>query len=249
MRKILSFVLLLLLAVSLSACGNNEQQTENTSVSRTDAPVSAHADEKDTGTDETSLANEESMPENEEQTEAGETDILIAYFSRADENYGVGMIEKGNTEIIAEMIADEMGGELFHIERSTPYPADYDECTDEAKREQEENARPELASNLENIESYDTIFLGFPIWWSDMPMAVYTFLESHNFAGKTIIPFCTHAGSGLSATVSSIQAVCPDATVLDGFSIQGSTAQNERSKANEAVMEWLRDYGFTDNDT
>lgn len=248
MRKILSFVLLFLLSVSLSACGNVEQQAENTSLSQTDAPVSAQADEKDTGTNETGLASEENMPENEEEKEAGETDILIAYFSRADENYGVGMIEKGNTEIIAEMIADETGGELFHIERSTPYPADYDECTDEAKREQEENARPELASNLENIENYDTIFLGYPIWWSDMPMAVYTFLESHDFAGKTIIPFCTHAGSGLSSTVSSIQAVCPDATVLDGFSIQGSTAQNERSNANEAVMEWLKDCGFTDSD-
>ena len=164
MRKILSFVLLFLLSVSLSACGNVEQQAENTSLSQTDAPVSAQADEKDTGTNETGLASEENMPENEEEKEAGETDILIAYFSRADENYGVGMIEKGNTEIIAEMIADETGGELFHIERSTPYPADYDECTDEAKREQEENARPELASNLEGIESYDTIFLGFPIW-------------------------------------------------------------------------------------
>jgi len=244
LRKILSFVLLFLLSVSLSACGNVEQQAENTSPLQTDAPVSAQADEKDTGTNETGLASEENMPENEEEKEAGETDILIAYFSRADENYGVGMIEKGNTEIIAEMIADETGGELFHIERSTPYPADYDECTDEAKIEQEENARPELALDLENIESYDTIFLGYPIWWSDMPMAVYTFLESHDFAGKTIIPFCTHAGSGLSSTVSSIQAVCPDATVLDGFSIQGSTAQNERSNANEAVMEWLRKNSF-----
>lgn len=240
MRKILSFVLLFLLSVSLFACGNAEQQAENTSLSQTDAPVSAQADEKDTGTNETGLASEENMPENEKEKEAGEIDILIAYFSRADENYGVGMIEKGNTEIIAEMIADETGGELFHIERSTPYPADYDECTDEAKREQEENVRPELASNLENIESYDTIFLGFPIWWSDMPMVVYTFLESHDFAGKTIIPFCTHAGSGLSSTISSIQAACPDATVLDGFSIQGSIAQNERSNANEAVMEWLK---------
>ena len=244
MKKLSAFVFVLLLAISFSACGNTQQHAEHIPAQQESDSISAQADEKDTNIEETDLINTENNRENGEQGDMEDTDILIAYFSRADENYGVGMIEKGNTEIIAEMIADETGGELFHIERSTPYPADYDECTDEAKREQEENARPELASDLEGIESYDTIFLGFPIWWSDMPMAVYTFLESHDFSGKTIIPFCTHAGSGLSSTVSSIQTACPDATVLDGFSIQGSTAQNDQSNANEAVIEWLKKNGF-----
>ena len=189
------------------------------------------------------MINTENNLENGEQGDMEDTDILIAYFSRADENYGVGMIEKGNTEIIAEMIADETGGELFHIERSTPYPADYDECTDEAKREQEENARPELASDLEGIESYDTIFLGFPIWWSDMPMAVYSFLESYDFSGKTIIPFCTHEGSGISSTESSIAEVCPDTEVLEGLGIRGSIAQNSQDEAKETVDGWLEEIG------
>ena len=134
MKKLVPSILLLVLVFSLSACGNTEQPTENSS-----APQ-----------------------ESEEHGGSEGTDILIAYFSRADENYGVGVIEKGNIEIIAEMIAEETGGELFHIERSTPYLADYDECTDEAKKEQEENARPELALDLESIESYDTVYLGFP---------------------------------------------------------------------------------------
>lgn len=240
MKKLVPFILSLVLVFSLSVCGNTEQQTERISAPQ-ESESSSQTEVGDQDAEETVPVNTESDLESEEQAESAGTDILIAYFSRADENYGVGMIEKGNTEIIAEIIAEETGGELFHIERSTPYPADYDECTDEAKKEQEENARPELASELESIEAYNTIFIGFPIWWSDMPMAVYTFLESYDFSGKTIVPFCTHAGSGLSSTVSSIQSACPDATVLDGFAIQGSTAQNEQSEAKEAVMSWLEE--------
>lgn len=245
MKKLVPFIISLVLVFSLSACGNTGQQTERTSAPQ-EKESSLQTEGNNQDAEEMVPANTESDLESEEQGESAGTDILIAYFSRADENYGVGVIEKGNTEIIAEMIAEETGGELFHIERSTPYPADYDECTDEAKKEQEENARPELASELESIEAYNTIFIGFPIWWSDMPMAVYTFLESHDFSGKTIIPFCTHAGSGLSSTVSSIQDTCPDATVLEGFAIQGSTAQNDRSNANEAVIEWLEKSGFAE---
>ncbi len=164
--------------------------------------------------------------------------ILIAYFSRADENYAVGYIEKGNTAIIAEMIADETGGELFHIERATSYPEDYDECTDEAKQEQNENARPAFAED-KDISEYDVIFLGFPIWWGDMPMPIYTFLEGHDFSGKTIIPFCTHAGSGLSGTGKSIENICTDSEILGGLSIKGEDAQNSQDKAKETIKEWL----------
>lgn len=164
--------------------------------------------------------------------------ILIVYFSRADENYAVGYIEKGNTAIIAEMIAEETDGELFHIERATPYPADYDECTDEAKQEQNDNARPALAED-KDISEYDVIFLGYPIWWGDMPMPVYTFLEGHDFSGKTMIPFCTHAGSGLSGTEKSIENISVDADILDGLSIRGEDAQNSQDKVKQTVKEWL----------
>ena len=168
----------------------------------------------------------------------GDSRILIAYFSRADENYSVGYIEKGNTAIIAEMIAEETDGELFHIERATPYPADYDECTDEAKQEQNENTRPALMED-KDISEYDVIFLGYPIWWADMPMPVYTFLEGHDFSGKTIIPFCTHAGSGLSGTEKSIENISVDADILDGLSVRGEDAQNSQDKVKQTVKEWL----------
>lgn len=173
-------------------------------------------------------------------TDSPQNKTLIAYFSRADENYDVGIVEKGNTEIIAEMIAEETGGELFHIERVTPYPSVYKECTEEAQKEQKENARPQLKADIDNFDKYDTIYLGYPIWWGDMPMAVYTFIESHDWNGKTVIPFCTHAGSGLSDTESSIKSACNGATVLKGLAVAGTTAQNNRDSTKTAVLNWLK---------
>ena len=168
---------------------------------------------------------------------------LIAFFSRADENYSVGYIEKGNTHIIAEMIAEYTGGELFHIERSTPYPAEYRACTDEAQREKNANARPELLANID-ISEYDTIYLGYPNWWGDMPMPVYTFIESHDWEGKTVIPFCTHAGSGLSGTVSTLRSKLSGANVLNGLAIAGTTAQNDRAASDRAVRDFLTNAGL-----
>ncbi|MCD7905830.1 MAG: hypothetical protein LUG24_09825 [Clostridiales bacterium] len=198
-------------------------------------------DSKNTAeTDEIASADTvEAAESNSDSKETG--NILIAYFSRADENYNVGVIEKGNTEIIAELIAEETGGYLFKIERTTPYPENYDECTEEAQREKQENARPELVSPIESIEDYDIIYLGYPIWWGDMPMAVYTFMESYDFTGKTIVPFCTNEGSGISSTVSSISEKCPGADVTEGFAIRGTTAQNSQDEARAAVIQWLEE--------
>lgn len=172
--------------------------------------------------------------------------ILVAYFSRTGENYSVGYIEKGNTHIVADIIAEQTGGDIFEIRTVTSYPDDYDECTKVAKQEQDENARPELVATVENMDDYDVIFLGFPNWWGDMPMAVYTFLESYDFSGKTIVPFCTHEGSGLSSTENSIADTCPDVEVLEGLAIRGSVAQNSQDEAKKTVLGWLSDAGFTD---
>lgn len=125
--------------------------------------------------------------------------VLAAFFSRTGENYAVGHIEKGNTHIVAEMIAEETGGTLFQIEPVMPCPNDYDECVDIAKKELETNARPAVKGDIA-VEDYDIIFIGYPNWWGDMPMAIYTFIEKHDWNGKTVVPFCTHEGSGLSDT-------------------------------------------------
>ena len=165
--------------------------------------------------------------------------VLVVFFSRTGENYAVGNIDKGNTHIIAEMIAKETGGKLFRIETVKPYPDEYKACVEVAKAEKENNARPEVKGDVK-VEDYDVIFLGYPNWWGDMPMAVYTFIEKHNWNGKTVVPFCTHEGSGLSGTERKLKDACKGATVSEGLAIKGTTAQNSQPQALKAVQTWLK---------
>ena len=174
---------------------------------------------------------------------AADNKILVAVFSRADENYSVGTITKGNTMVLAEMIAEKTGGELFEIKPAKPYPKDYKTTTEIAKREQNENARPALL-NDKDISGYDTIFLGYPNWWGDMPMIIYTFLESHDFSGKTVIPFCTHGGSGLSGTEGTLRRRLSNSRLMKGLGVNGVTAQNNRDETRKRVNEWLDGLGF-----
>lgn len=163
---------------------------------------------------------------------------LIAYFSRADENYFGGQyrrIEVGNTEKAAAMIAEITGGKLFKIEQKVPYSADYQTCIAEAKKDLQENARPELISMPENLDGYDDIYLGYPNYWGTMPMAVYTFLEAYDFTKKTIHPFCTHEGSGLSNTVRDIEKTAKGAKVTKGLAIHGSSVDSSRN----AIERWV----------
>lgn len=165
--------------------------------------------------------------------------ILVAFFSRTGENYAVGRIEQGNTHIVAEMIASATGGTIFRIEPSTPYPDDYRACTEIAQREKRSKARPALVGEIA-AEEYDVIFLGYPNWWGDLPMPVYTFLERHDWQGKVVIPFCTHEGSGLSDTENRLRTACRGASVLNGLAVRGAVAQNERETARKQVLEWLK---------
>ena len=163
---------------------------------------------------------------------------LIAYYSRAGENYFGGAYRRipvGNTEKVAEMISELTGAELFKIEQAVPYSADYQPCIAEAKRDLQAHARPELASLPADLDEYDEIYLGYPNYWGTMPMAVYTFLEHFDFTGKTIHPFCTHEGSGLSSTESDIRKAAKGATVAKGLAIHGSSA----GSAETAVKKWL----------
>ena len=151
--------------------------------------------------------------------------ILIAYFSRAEENYHVGVINEGNTAKFAREIAAQTGGDLFEIVPTVPYPSGYNETLSIATEERNSGARPEIAKTVSNFQQYDTIFIGYPIWWGDLPMILHTFMESYDWSGKVVIPFCTHEGSGLSGTDSSIASVT-GAQVLTAIDMRGSTAQN-----------------------
>ncbi len=192
-------------------------------------------------------AEEKSPVEKEKASAAPVTvgkKILVVYFSRTGEEYNVGTITKGNTAIIAEMIAQKTGADTFEVKAATPYPDNYQACTEIAKRELETNARPAFAKNIDNLAQYDTVFVGFPIWWGAVPRVMMTFLESNDFSGKTIIPFCTHGGSGLAGTEREVADACRNAKVLQGLAISGRVAQNDSVAAQKDVDAWLKDLGY-----
>ena len=162
---------------------------------------------------------------------------LVAYFSRAGQNYVSGNIvdlPRGNGALLAEYAAAATSGDLFEIRRVTDYPADYRACVDASRKELAANARPELAADCDPA-AYDDVVLVYPNWCGTMPMPVYTWLEAHDFAGKTIHPLCTHEGSGLAGTESEIAAACPGAIMAPGLAVKGS----EASRAMATVQDWL----------
>lgn len=164
--------------------------------------------------------------------------ILIAYYSRSGENYVNGDIKSlkiGNTEVVAKMIKEVTGGDLFKIDTTYEYPTSYNAAIDVAKTELHQKARPELNAEISNFDEYDTIILGYPNWWGIMPMVVYSFLEKYDLSGKTILPYCTHEGSGLSNTERDIEKTCPKATVKKGLAIHGGSS----ASAGGAVKKWL----------
>lgn len=162
---------------------------------------------------------------------------LIAYFSRADENYFGGALRTvtvGNTEIAAKLLQEITGADLFKIDPIQPYSKDYNECIAQAQEDQRRDARPELKTYPDSLHDYETIYLGYPNYWGTMPMPVFTFLEKFDFTGKTIKPFCTHEGSGMGRSESDIQRLCPGAKVERGLAIHGSSA----AKAGSALKKW-----------
>lgn len=163
---------------------------------------------------------------------------LIAFYSRADENYVNGTIKTlktGNTELAAGIIQELTGADLFKIEQVRPYAKSYNECIAQAQADQQRNARPELKCYPESIAEYDIIYLGYPNYWSTMPMAVFTFLEHFDFSGKIIKPFCTHEGSGMGSSVSDIQKLCKTAAVERGLAIRGGSVLRAKSD----IEKWI----------
>lgn len=222
MKKSMAMLLSAIMILSLSACGSRSQSGGSSS-----------------GADSPTISIEDG-------------NVLVAYFS-VPEADGVDTVSGasrvvvdgevlGNTQYIAQLIHQETGGDLFRIETVQDYPGSHDALLDYAYNELSENARPELASQIENPDNYDVIFLGYPNWNSDLPMPLYTFLEEYDFSGKTIIPFTTHGGSGLSRTVQTIQELQPDAAVVEsGLSI----SRNNVPDAQSEVSDWIAGLNIT----
>lgn len=165
---------------------------------------------------------------------------LVAFYSRADENYVNGTIvslEKGNTEVAADIIQKLTGSDRFRIEQEKPYSSDYNECIAQAQRDQKNDIRPALKKFMKSLDEYDVIYLGYPNYWSTMPMAVFTFLEHYDFNGKTIRPFCTHEGSGLGSSVRDIRKLCPGAKVEEGLAIRGGNV----SRSEQDIKRWIQE--------
>lgn len=169
--------------------------------------------------------------------------ILVVYFSRVGENYEVGNISNGNTQIVAEMIAEKVKADTFEIKPVKAYPEDYKECTEVAEAEKKADDRPAIVGDVENFDDYDVIFFGYPNWWSDMPMIMYTFMESHDFNGKTVIPFCT-SSSEYFIGKEEIQQYAKGSTVLDGLGIRGKRCQDNPESVRQDVNKWLTGLGY-----
>ncbi len=242
MKKMLTIVLAGMMGLSLAACrANKEQESSQPEVSYNTEQVSEL----------------EALPvPSSEVPEAEDADInmLVTYFSYAENTdlpEGVDASATasiqiwnddltGNTGVVANMIAETAGADLFSIQTVEKYPDSYDATIDRGQKERNADARPELVRLPENLEQYDVIFLGFPNWWGDMPMALYSFLDEVDLTGKTIVPFVTSGGSGFSDTINTIESLESGAIVQDGLSISGASV----TEAQDQVSEWLSGLGY-----
>lgn len=240
MRRCIAVIFAAVLMVVLAACGQKEESNSVESV------ISAPSEE-------TAITESDSQSSPPESEDTG-SHILITYFS-VPENIDIAGVDAvagasvvvrnsekmGNTEYVAKVIQQTVGGDLFRIETVEEYPLDHDPLVDQAADEQDEKKRPELLNQVENFEQYETIILGFPNWWADLPMPVYTFLEEYDFSGKTIIPFVTHGGSGFSGTVRTISDIQPQAEVSDNTL---SLSRNAVAGSAEDVIAWAESLGI-----
>ena len=247
-KRFTAWILSLVMILTLAGCGTSAQPsaseyTDKTEVSQ-DADNEGTTEKRDvTGTETESAIGQE----NTDTANDTGSDTLVVYFSRTGEQYTVGVIDKGNTAIVAEMISEQTGADMWEVLPETDqYPMTYKELTDVAKKEQNDNARPAYAGEVPDLSQYSTIFIGAPVWWGDWPMIMYTFFENNRegLAGKTLIPFSTHEGSGLSGFDRKLSSACPDSTVGEGLAIRGNDCQNNQDGVRSSVNEWLTGLGY-----
>lgn len=239
MKKILSVLLCIGLLMGMTACGSKEA-----------------ADDKEATKSETIVSggeNEEGVTETKNVKSNNGSKTLVVYFSMPETTDPENMNEDeensaivvngevlGNTQYAAYLIQEHTGAKIFRIEPKTPYTTDHEELVDIASEEQEDNARPEMKANVENIDQYDTIFIGYPIWWSDFPQIIYTFLDAIDLSGKKVIPFSTHGGSGLAGTVETLKEQEPDADVEENAL---SISRDDMEGCESEVTDWLKEIG------
>lgn len=249
MKKWISLLLTLATALSLAACGTSDGQVNSSPSSSDNAdteqdPETPPADE---GTEPPAIENTE--PPAAEDAEG--TNILVAYFSWADNAIladdvdavsSPSVIPPGNVQQLAEWVQDETGGDLFAVRVTDPYPSDWDECLERANEERGNDARPELAENVENLDQYDTVFLGYPNWWYGVPMALLSFLEQNDLSGKDVYLFCSHGTGGLARSVEIITEAAPDANISDSIF---DCYEEDAASSETDIRSWIAELGLS----
>lgn len=225
MKRLATIITAVCLAFSLSACGNVQNSTSN------------QTEQKATVSSNTAKAGGKAISVYFSRVGNTEFPDDVDAISSATLNRKNGEL-KGNAQLIAEWAADEAGCETFEIVTEESYPSDYDQTVDFAKEEQSQNKRPALKNALKDVENYSTVYLTFPNWWADMPMAVYSFFDAYDFSGKTINVFITHEGSGFSRTIDTIRELEPNAVVTEAVAVRGGNASNEEN----TIREWVKSH-------
>lgn len=252
-KRIFTLILSVLLVFGLVACG--DKQEEKPAGNTESEPAVSAQPEENVETEKTTEPEDGESSEKTENSEARDGKTLVVYFSmpettkpdnmNAEEEYSTVVIDGevlGNTQYVAYVIQENTGADIFRIEPVTPYPMNHAELEEVATEEKRNDAMPEIAAEVENIEQYDTIFLGYPNWYADMPRIIYSFLDQYDLSGKTIVPFVTSGGSGFSNTISTIADLEPDANVItDGLSISRNVVQD----AEADIIEWVEGLGLS----
>jgi len=249
MKKFLSIIIMASMTLTLVACGNSNGKLNNVSQS---ASETAQAEEKTEAVNVPTSENTQNA-----KTDGSHSNILIVYFSRVgvtDFSNDVDIVSSaslnagkdgllGNAQIIANTIKEQTNGDIFQIKTVDSYPSGYSDTTNKASDEKKANTRPKLASHVDDMDAYKTIFLVYPNWWGTIPMPVYSFLQEYNLSGKTIIPCCTHEGSGLGSSERDIASVVPKAKMLDGLAIRGGDVNSAGTK--KSITDWIKKSGIS----
>ena len=259
MRRWMAVTLAALMVLSLAACAGSQQEEQSASAEATEQSQSASVQEEEEPASLEEPASTEQQPEDstsaEQQTEqpsdAQESGVLVAYFSWADNAVIEGEVDAvaspsvtapGNVQQLAQWVSERTGGDLFSIQVTEPYSSDWDACLERANQERAEDARPELTASVEQLERYDTVFLGYPNWWYGVPMALLSFLEENDLSDKQVYLFCSHGTGGLASSVEQIDEALPDSTALSEniFDVY----EEDAASSQQDILAWLEELGY-----
>ena len=250
MRRWMAAALAALMVLSLAACAGNQQEEQSASAEATEQSQSASVQEEEEPAS-TEQQPEEPASSTEQPSNAQESGVLVAYFSWADNAVIDGEVDAvaspsvtapGNVQQLAQWVSERTGGDLFSIQVTEPYSSDWDACLERANQERAEDARPELTASVEQLERYDTVFLGYPNWWYGVPMALLSFLEENDLSDKQVYLFCSHGTGGLASSVEQIEEALPDSTALSEniFDVY----EEDAASSQQDILAWLEELGY-----